>query len=239
MIKDKGKIMAKIVLTNGQSYIAHERANDKKSTVIKVNDIAKATVFKSEDEAKQQIAKAPVKCKGYYLVDANTNKKISETANTANQTNTANTGSQAKTANQAKAVNAVSKSNEAKTAKAESASTQENTTVKRINFSPAQRTAVYRKTKGHCYICGDFVNYVDFDIEHRKPLAKGGDNKFSNLYCACHYCNMIKQDMLPEDFMEKITQIFMYQMKKQHNNGIMWRLGCFLMRRSIAQRKKD
>lgn len=45
------------------------------------------------------------------------------------------------------------------------------TNAKRKKFTQEERKAIYRKTKGHCYICGEFVEFESFEIEHKKPLA--------------------------------------------------------------------
>lgn len=96
---------------------------------------------------------------------------------------------------------------------------KENSNVsKRKKFSLTERKQIYHKTKGHCYLCGEFVNFDAFQVEHRIPLAKGGTNDFSNLYCSCHCCNSMKNSIYPTELMEKITQIFMYQVTKKGNN---------------------
>ena len=102
---------------------------------------------------------------------------------------------------------------------------ENNTTkTKRKNFSASDRKKIYRKTKGRCYLCGEFVDFDSFEIEHKMPLAKGGTNDFSNLYCSCHTCNQIKHDIYPADFMEKITKIFMFQMRIRTKNSVKWKL---------------
>lgn len=95
---------------------------------------------------------------------------------------------------------------------------------KRKNFSQEERAEVYRKTKGHCYLCGDFVDYNRFEVEHRVPISKGGTNELINLFCSCHVCNSIKRDIYPEDFMETITKIFLYQMENKHGKKISWKM---------------
>ena len=85
--------------------------------------------------------------------------------------------------------------------------------AKHKSFSVQKRQDIYKKTEGHCYLCGEFVDFDSFEVEHKIPLSKGGTNGLDNLFCACHCCNTIKQDIYPEDFMEKIIRIFIYQMK--------------------------
>ena len=87
----------------------------------------------------------------------------------------------------------------------------------RRNFSVSERSAVYTKTEGHCVICGKFVPYTEFTVDHIVPLAKGGSNDLSNLQCACGVCNRIKQDILPEELMEKLVEIMLFQVQKKQN----------------------
>ena len=66
---------------------------------------------------------------------------------------------------------------------------------KRKSFSRIERLQIYRKTEGHCYLCGDFVDFNMFEAEHKIPLAKGGTNDLDNIFPACHSCNTIKRDI--------------------------------------------
>lgn len=93
----------------------------------------------------------------------------------------------------------------------------ESTKVKRKQFTVAERTTIYNKNKGRCAICGRFVPYDEFTVDHIIPLAKGGDNNLNNLQCTCKVCNFIKQDILPEDLMEKLSEIILYQARKTNN----------------------
>lgn len=95
---------------------------------------------------------------------------------------------------------------------------------KRKIFSAKERLTIYRKTQGHCYLCGEFVDFDSFEIEHKVPLSKGGTNELSNVFCACHCCNTIKHDIYPKDFMEKISQIFMYQLELQNKDSLKWKI---------------
>lgn len=95
---------------------------------------------------------------------------------------------------------------------------------KRKKSSNQKRLSVYQKTEGHCYLCGEFVEFDVFEMEHRIPVSKGGTNDLSNLFCSCHYCNQMKQDIYPADFMEKISQIVMYQMEKKYGNCFEWKV---------------
>ena len=97
-------------------------------------------------------------------------------------------------------------------------------TPKRKSFTKEERIKIYRKTKGRCYLCGEFVDFNSYEIEHKVPLSKGGTNNLSNLFCSCHICNLIKHDIYPEDFMEKISKIFMFQMCIKNRNCLKWKI---------------
>lgn len=102
---------------------------------------------------------------------------------------------------------------------------EENTEVeehstKRRTFSKTERVLIYNRNKGKCAICGDFVPCDTFTVDHIIPLAKGGTNDLDNLQRSCEVCNRIKQDILPENLMEKLNQIILYQMKKGNNKKL-------------------
>lgn len=100
---------------------------------------------------------------------------------------------------------------------AEADKAEDNQNCQRRNFSVSERSAVYTKTEGHCAICGKFVPYTEFTVDHIVPLAKGGSNDISNLQCACGVCNRIKQDILPDELMEKLVEIVLFQVPKKQN----------------------
>lgn len=95
---------------------------------------------------------------------------------------------------------------------------------KRKSFSRIERLQIYRKTEGHCYLCGDFVDFEFFEAEHKIPLAKGGTNDLDNIFCSCHSCNTIKRDIYPADLIEKVNKIFLYQMKQKYKNKFKWKI---------------
>lgn len=95
---------------------------------------------------------------------------------------------------------------------------------KRKKFSAKNRLDIYRKTEGHCYLCGEFVDFDSFEVEHHIPISKGGTNGLDNLYCSCPTCNAIKRDIYPKEFMEKISQIFLCQMQKKYGDSLDWKV---------------
>ena len=107
--------------------------------------------------------------------------------------------------------------------------------IKRKQFSPTERTKIYNKGKGRCAICGKFIPYDSFTVDHIVPLAKGGTNEIDNLQVACGVCNIIKQDILPEDLMNKLTEIILYQMRNSYDENL-WKRIRYLRR--LQQRRK-
>lgn len=96
------------------------------------------------------------------------------------------------------------------------------TRTKRKQITTDKRIKVYNRSKGRCAICGDFIPFDEFTVDHITPLAKGGTNDISNLQSACKTCNHIKQDILPQDLISKLTQIILYQLRTQYNDTL-WR----------------
>ena len=86
---------------------------------------------------------------------------------------------------------------------------------KRKSVSKTLRTQVYNLAEGHCAICGDFVPYEDFTVDHIFPVSKGGKNELSNLQCTCKSCNTMKQNMSKKEFQYKIGKIFLRQTIKR------------------------
>lgn len=106
---------------------------------------------------------------------------------------------------------------------------KENDKCRRKIFSVTDRKNIYRKTSGHCYLCGEFVDFDLFEIEHMVPLAKGGTNELDNLFCSCHCCNTMKNSIYPKDFLEKIKQIYFYQMEKELGDSMRWKVIRYLL----------
>ena len=73
---------------------------------------------------------------------------------------------------------------------------------------------VYERTQGKCALCGKFVRFDQFTIDHIIPLAKGGTNDRNNLQCTCKRCNAMKQDFSQDEFIDRMIDILAYQMKK-------------------------
>lgn len=187
----KGAWIMKFILmrtVSGKTYYAR---TEKNNAIKKTEDIALAQRFASEKDAKKMRDRASRKLNGYKIhpVSDESQKALPD--------------SKIQVADATPSVS--------------NPPTGISSSSHRKCFSAQERAAVYNKTEGHCAICGEFVPYTDFTVDHIIPLAKGGNNDLSNLQCACNVCNRIKQDILPEDLMKKLTRIMVYQVGQKGN----------------------
>lgn len=86
---------------------------------------------------------------------------------------------------------------------------------KRKNYSKEERKIIYDKAKGRCELCGQKLLFQDMTLDHIIPLSMGGADEMDNLQSACYVCNQFKSNILPEDFIDKVVKIFLYQMRKR------------------------
>ena len=68
-------------------------------------------------------------------------------------------------------------------------------------FTSEEINYVYDKTDGYCYYCGKKISFTNYgklgnhgawEIDHSKPVSKGGTNYLRNLVPACTTCNRDK-----------------------------------------------
>lgn len=45
-----------------------------------------------------------------------------------------------------------------------------------------------------------------------------------NLQALCYACNQFKSNILPDDFMDRIIKIFLYQMEKRNKGRCEWKI---------------
>ena len=94
----------------------------------------------------------------------------------------------------------------------------------RIKFPRETRELIYRSADGRCALCGRKILYEDMTLDHITPLSMGGNDTLDNLQCTCKACNQFKSNILPDDFMNRITEIFMYQTRKRLGDCFRWKL---------------
>ncbi len=66
--------------------------------------------------------------------------------------------------------------------------------VERGRVSNKMRFAIYKRDNYKCCICGRNENYDYLEIDHIKPIAKGGKSTYDNLQTLCRRCNKNKGD---------------------------------------------
>ena len=60
------------------------------------------------------------------------------------------------------------------------------------NVSHATREAVLSRDQYRCVIC---ASTYDLEVDHRRALINGGDNRIENLATLCHECHVMKTKM--------------------------------------------
>jgi len=95
---------------------------------------------------------------------------------------------------------------------------------RRNRYSIDVRKMIYNKADGHCALCGRKILFEDMTLDHIIPLAMNGPDEVGNLQCACELCNKAKASALPEEFIDRISSIFLYQMEKKYANSLKWKI---------------
>lgn len=91
--------------------------------------------------------------------------------------------------------------------------------------------ALYHQADCRCQLCGRKITYQDATVDHIMPKAMGGVNDVSNLQIACYACNQLKGSVLPDSFMQRVSDIFMYQMSKKFSNRFAWKIASVALRK--------
>lgn len=63
-----------------------------------------------------------------------------------------------------------------------------------VTTEKVERSVVYARDKGHCYICHRKVELREMHLEHVIPIIKGGEHSYNNCRCSCADCNLKKSD---------------------------------------------
>lgn len=105
------------------------------------------------------------------------------------------------------------------------------------DFSLADWVAITAAQQGICFYCR---KPSVLEIEHKTPLALGGDNTASNVVGACHTCNWSKRLRTAEQFLNNLCandhlqtpeNIYTYPGGKKH--------ACKVCRRASLKRYRD
>lgn len=192
----KVDIMA-IVITNGNHYITYTDSGATKKTT----DINSAFQFSTVAEAIKGMKKAEEKTKSYFVFDTLTQHILWKWM----------TEEEIKEMRKNKmSLSMVRRDSKGK--------------IKRKSYSEDTRKLIYLNAGGRCELCGRKILLEDMTIDHITPLAMGGEDDVENLSCTCYPCNLFKGNILPSDFMERITDIFLYQMERRHKDRVKWKI---------------
>ena len=83
----------------------------------------------------------------------------------------------------------------------------------RMAFSDYEKKTVYAKYNGCCALCGKPVKFKELTIDHKTPLSKGGGNDMANLQLSCRRCNLSKSDMMDDEWLGMIWDLFWHNFK--------------------------
>lgn len=104
---------------------------------------------------------------------------------------------------------------------------------RRKQYSKGTRELIYKQAGGCCQLCGRKITYEQATLDHIIPLVMGGMDSVENLQLSCNQCNQLKGNILPEPFFDRITEIFMYQMKKKYSSKIKWKVAHRILKKMI------
>lgn len=96
--------------------------------------------------------------------------------------------------------------------------------IKRRKYSVEERKIIYGKANGYCQLCGRKIAFEDMTIDHIIPLANGGSNAMENTQAACLICNRFKANIYPDQFFDRISEVFIYQMQKKYGDNLTWKM---------------
>lgn len=185
-----------IIITNGTYYVYYTDSGKTKKTT----DIDSAYQFNGLDEAIKGMRKAKEKTKSYYVYDT-----VSQRILWKHMT-------QAELDEMRRAKMSLSMVRRDKSGK-----------IIRKTYSEDTRKLVYLNANGRCELCGRKILLDDMSLDHIRPLSMGGEDDVENLACTCYSCNTLKGNILPDDFFERISLIYLYQMEKKYKSKLMWK----------------
>ena len=75
--------------------------------------------------------------------------------------------------------------------------------------STKELSVIYKKTGGYCFHCRKKLALTNYgkrgkkgawEVDHGKPISRGGTNHLNNLHPSCVRCNREKGDMTTAEF---------------------------------------
>lgn len=186
-----------IVITNGQYFIRYDGNGATKKTT----DINLAYKFATAQDAINGMKQARRKTKKFYVYDTNSQYVIWKWMTEEEKA-------------------------EARKNRIAMASVKRDKCgkIKRRTYSESTRKLIYLNANGRCELCGRSILLENMSIDHINPLSLGGEDDVENLACTCFACNTFKGNIQPDDFFERISLIYFYQMEKKYKGKLKWRI---------------
>ncbi len=96
--------------------------------------------------------------------------------------------------------------------------------MERKRIPDRDRREIYEKYGGRCAYCGQPIPYKKMQVDHRKPLARGGADDMGNYMPSCRACNHYKHTLTVEEFREQIglltgrlrERVYIYKLALRH-----------------------
>lgn len=192
-----------IVITNGKYFVKYSEHGGIKMT----KNINEAVIYPNKYVAIQDMRRACGKTKNYYVLDNNSNTIIWKWMNDEEKARLVEERAAIKRDPHGK--------------------------IKRKHYSNDVRKMIYNAADGRCQLCGRPILFSEHTIDHVLPLSMGGLDDVSNLQLCCFPCNQMKNNILPELFLSRISQIFMFQMEKKWKSGLEWNIAKCLLKNLI------
>lgn len=86
------------------------------------------------------------------------------------------------------------------------------------------RMRLYQEANGRCRICGRTVQYRETSVDHIIPLSLGGADSEDNIQLSCKICNRTKAAFTEAEFLDRVSDIFFYQMENRHQKSLRWKI---------------
>lgn len=72
-----------------------------------------------------------------------------------------------------------------------------------INEWKVTRLRIFERDKFTCSYCGKVGGELECD--HVIPISRNGTNEYSNLTTSCKTCNRLKSNLMPDEFIAKVS----------------------------------
>lgn len=76
----------------------------------------------------------------------------------------------------------------------------------RPRFTQREKEALYKEQSRKCNGCGKRFEIRNMEVDHIRPLSKGGGERFTNLQLLCGACNKLKSNKTMAELRKKLRQ---------------------------------